>query len=332
MNGTERGLSYDDVLLKPQPSPVDSRSDVDLSMDISPNITLDVPVISAPMDTVTDNVMARAMAANGAAGFVHRFQDIDQQIEMIKQIPRNYPRVAVIGVDEGHARFHKIIEAVDIDAVCIDIAHGGLDKCARLVDTLHQEIRSMAFDIDIIAGNVATRSTAKKLFSAGADTVKVGVGPGSCCTTREVSGVGVPQITAISEVRTVASVGYRGDRYIIADGGMKTPGDAAKAIMAGADAVMLGSWFAGCPETPRGNEIRGLASEEFQEENGKSSVVEGEVQEVEEMDTVEKRVKEIADGLRSASSYCGGESLETARSNSEFIQATPNTVKRNGVH
>jgi IMP dehydrogenase len=262
------------------------------------------------------------MAANGAAGFIHRFMDIDEHAQQVITVAPG-PAVGVIGVNgDSHDRAAALYEA-GVDAFCVDVAHGHLEKTLSMVEHLDEE-----YGIDIIAGNIATPSAAYDLFDAGADTVKVGIGPGSACTTREKTGVGVPQITAIDDV----SRRSRDGTYVIADGGMKTPGDVAKAIMAGADGAMLGSYFASCDAAPQDGVIRGMASEAAQSENGKSEISEGGTKSVGSGDRVSEKVQELKHGLQSAASYCGEDTLAAARDNAKFIKVTPNTVERNGLH
>jgi IMP dehydrogenase len=331
ISDSDEWLSYDDVMLKPQRSPVESRDDVDLTMNLTPSIELDVPVIAAPMDSVCGPQMATAMNSAGATGFVHRFiEDPTDHAQAVLGV-ENGPRVGVVGINgESKERARALASIEGLDIFCVNVAHGHLEKSIKMIEWLTQE-----FDTEIIAGNVATYQGAKDLYKAGADTVKVGIGPGSACTTRQKTGVGVPQITAIQEVRAAADKfgGHpSGKRYVIADGGMKTPGDVAKAIMAGADTAMLGSYFAGCPEAPMDGIIRGMASNEAQSDNGKGGVAEGGVKTVESGASASEAVSEIAEGLASASSYCGAETLSEARENAEFIRVTDSAVKRAGLH
>lgn len=324
ISDSDEWLSYDDVMLKPQRSPVESRDDVDLTMNLTASIELDVPVIAAPMDSVCGPLMATAMNNAGATGFVHRFIEYPTDHAQAVLGVENGPRVGVVGINgESKERARALASIDELDAFCVNVAHGHLEKSIEMVEWLDHE-----FATEIIAGNVATATGAVDLYEAGADTVKVGIGPGSACTTRQKTGVGVPQLTAIGRVSSVA----HDDEYVIADGGMKTPGDVAKAIMAGADTAMLGSYFAGCPEAPMNGIIRGMASNEAQSDNGKGGVAEGGVKTVESGASASEAVSEIAEGLASASSYCGAATLSEARENAEFIRVTNSAVKRAGLH
>jgi len=318
----DEGLSYDDVLLKPQRSPVESRDDVDLTMNLTPSVELDVPAIAAPMDSVCGPSMATEMNKAGATGFVHRFIDDPVEHAEALSLVEDGPRIGVVGINGSSRERAAALNGADIDAFCVNVAHAHLEKAIDMVDYLTH------YDADIIAGNVATAAGARDLFNAGADTVKVGVGPGGACTTRKKTGAGVPQITAIDEASSVAG----DDQYIIADGGMRTPGDAAKAIMAGADTVMLGSYFASCEAAPMDGIIRGMASEDAQRDNGKSGVAEGGVKTVETGESASEKVRELSEGLSSAASYCGAHTLAEARENAEFIRVTNSAVDRFGLH
>lgn len=323
---TEPALTFDDVLIKPRRSSVDSRSEVDLTMNLTPSIELDIPVVAAPMDTVCERELAEEMNDAGGTGFIHRFMSIPDHATQLTKL-QSEPRVGVVGVNGDSFKRAERLVSMGASVLCVDVAHAHMDKCVSAVEEL-----SASYDVDIIVGNIATSTAAWDLADAGADTLKVGVGPGACCTTREVAGAGMPQLTAIKNVSEVRRPYDFEHVCIIADGGIKKPGDAAKAIFAGADTVMLGSWFAGCPPAPGDNDIRGMASHEAQETNGKSGIVEGGEKRVGWNAPVEKRVEQLADGLRSATSYAGASTLEEAREKSSFVRVTPNTVERNGIH
>lgn len=236
------GLTYDDVLLLPDASEV-IPSEVDTSTRLTRNISLRIPLVSSPMDTVTESAMAIAMAKAGGIGIIHRNLPVDEQVTHVKLVKGVGLAGAAVGVgDDGFARAKALIEA-GVDVVVVDTAHGHhrgvLDAIAR--------IKKYSPGTEIIGGNVATRAGAQALINAGADAVKVGVGPGSICTTRVVTGVGVPQITAIMEASKACG---KAGIPLIADGGLQYSGDIVKALVAGADTVMLGSLLAGCDESP----------------------------------------------------------------------------------
>ena len=236
------GLTYDDVLLLPDASEV-VPSEVDTATKLTRNISLAIPLVSSAMDTVTESSMAIAMAKVGGIGIIHRNLPIEEQVTHVKLVKNVGIAGAAVGVgDDGFARAKALIEA-GVDVVVVDTAHGHhravLDAIAR--------IKKFSPTTEIIGGNVATRAGAQALINAGADAVKVGVGPGSICTTRVVAGVGVPQITAIMEASKACG---KAGIPLIADGGLQYSGDIVKALVAGADCVMLGSLLAGCDESP----------------------------------------------------------------------------------
>ena len=237
------GLTYDDVLLLPDASDV-VPSEVDTSTYLTRNIKLSVPLVSSAMDTVTESAMAIAMAKAGGIGIIHRNLSIEEQVTHVKLVKGAGLIVgAAVGVgDDGYLRAKALIE-VGADVVVVDTAHGHHKAVLEAIERIKREHP----DQEVIGGNVATRAGAQALINAGADAVKVGVGPGSICTTRVVAGVGVPQITAIMEA---AKACLKSDVPLIADGGLQYSGDIAKAIVAGADCVMLGSLLAGCDESP----------------------------------------------------------------------------------
>ena len=236
------GLTYDDVLLLPDASDV-VPSEVDTSTRLTRNISLAVPVVSSAMDTVTESTMAIAMAKAGGIGIIHRNLAIEEQVTHVKLVKNVGIAGAAVGVgDDGFARAQALIEA-GVDVVVVDTAHGHHRAVLEAIAKIKKHFPKQ----EIIGGNIATRAGAQALINAGADAVKVGVGPGSICTTRVVAGVGVPQITAIMEA---AKACKKADIPLIADGGLQYSGDIAKAIVSGADTVMLGSLLAGCEESP----------------------------------------------------------------------------------
>ncbi len=237
------GLTFDDVLLSPGYSDF-SRSDIDLSTKLTKNITLKTPLISAPMDTVTESALAIALAREGGIGFIHRNLTVENQASEVKKVKdAGYLVGAAIGVSEGYKERLEALVKARADVVVLDSAHGWTN---RFVEAL-AFIKNTYPKLDVIMGNIATFDAAKDLAKAGADGLRVGMGPGAICTTRIISGMGVPQVTAIMEtVRGAKEFGVP----VIADGGIKYSGDMIKALAAGASTVMMGSYFASCVESP----------------------------------------------------------------------------------
>jgi IMP dehydrogenase len=239
---TMLGLTYDDVLLLPDESEF-VPSEVLTKTKLTRNIEIQIPLLSSAMDTVTESAMAIAMSKAGGIGIIHRNLAIADQVNQVVAALKFGIAGAAVGVGEdGFARASALIES-GVTVVVVDTAHGH----HRAVLDAITRIKKAFPKVEVIGGNVATRSGAQALINAGVDAVKVGVGPGSICTTRVIAGVGVPQITAILEAqKACASAGIP----LIADGGLQYSGDIAKAIVAGADCVMLGSLLAGCDEAP----------------------------------------------------------------------------------
>ncbi len=361
LNNLSIGLTFDDVLLVPRRSDIRSRQDVSVTTRLSKRIELALPIIAANMDTVCETDMAIEMARLGGIGIIHRFLTVEAQAAMVGQVKAaenpngskpGAPLLvgAAIGTDrDALQRTHALADA-GVDAVVLDIAHGHAGHAIDLLVKLKAEFP----DIDVIAGNVATRAGAEDLATAGADAVKVGVGPGGVCTTRLVAGVGVPQLTAIGNCAGTELLDPEQRPVpIIADGGIKTSGDIAKALAAGASSVMIGSLFAGTKESPGEVEqsrhglvkrVRGMAS--FEALNARASrggeVVDREYFEqrapegvegtVPYRGAVDKVVGRLVAGLRSGMSYSDATTIEELWRKAEFIQITANGVRENQPH
>jgi len=339
MNELRTGLSYGDVLLVPKRSPIDSRDDVDLSTTLTPSIRLETPLVSAAMDTVTEAEMAIELGRAGGFGVLHRFLTPDEQAAQVERVIAAGEQVgAAVGINEDYVERSAELVAAGVDALVVDVAHGHLERTLDAVETLATEFP----DTDLVAGNVATPAGVEDLATAGADCVKVGIGPGSHCTTRKVAGAGVPQLTAVDDCAAVADeLGVT----ICADGGIRTSGDAVKALMAGADTVMLGSLFAGTDEAPGAvvevdgtqyKRSRGMATTAAAEErDDKGNNVDAD-EGVEALTPYKGSVRNVAAefcaGIRSGFSYCGGHTIPAARARAEFIRVADSAREREGYH
>ena len=237
------GLTFDDVLLIPAYSEVLPR-EVNTKSRFSKNIPLDIPIVSSAMDTVTESAMAIALAREGGIGVIHKNMSIEAQAAEVGTVKAEGLKVAAgVGVTADVLDRVDALVAKGVDAVVVDTAHG---HSKGVVDTL-KKIKSKYPNLDVVVGNIATAEAAEFLIKNGADGIKVGIGPGSICTTRIVAGVGVPQLTAIYDC---ASVAAKYDVPVIADGGLRYSGDVVKALAAGGDCVLCGSIFAGAEEAP----------------------------------------------------------------------------------
>lgn len=464
MTDIKEGLTFDDVLLVPKLSNVKSRKDVNVATNLSKNIKLNIPILSANMDTVTEADLAIALARLGGMGIIHRFLTIQQQVDEVKKVKRaesflieqpytlspdktlkdakeimgnNHHHVtgllvtnrdnklvgiltkrdvlfetdlnkkvkdlmtkklitapygtnlekakeilkenkieklplidkvgrlkglitvsdivkteehplaakdnkgrlrvgAAIGVKSDFLDRAEALIKAGTDILVVDIAHGHSEHAIKTI----KEIKKNFSDIEIIGGNVATKQGAEDLISAGADVIKVGVGPGSVCTTRIVTGSGVPQLTAIMECSEVAK---KYNIPIIADGGIKNSGDITKALVAGASTVMIGNLFVGTEESPgisihkdgkkfkiyRGMAAFGASTGRKEREIGKwdeedvnDFVPEGVESLVPYRGYLREVVHQLIGGLRSGMSYCGAMNLIELRKNAEFVKMT----------
>ena len=346
MAAIKEALTFDDVLMLPRYSNI-LPSETDISLNLSQNIKLESPFLSSAMDTVTESSMAIAMAKSGGIGIIHRNLDIKKQSLEVKKVKKKNLLVgAAIGTNFDDLKRTKLLIDSGIDLIVIDTAHG---HSAKVLKTL-SKIKKNNNRIPICVGNVATGEAAKKLYNAGADIIKVGIGPGSICTTRMVAGIGVPQITAIMEVYKA----LKGKKAkIISDGGIKFSGDIAKAIAAGADAIMMGSIFAGTDESPGKKfkiknkyykQYRGMGSigamsagssnRYFQKNYQDKSkfVPEGVDGRVEYKGNVSKIIYQLKGGLRSSMGYIGAKKLQDIKKNAKFIKITKAGFYESMVH
>lgn len=243
----KRALTFNDVLLRPGYSGFD-RAEINLSTQLSKNITLQTPLVSAPMDTVTEGDLAIALARLGGIGFIHRNLTIEQQADIVRKVKdAGFLVGAAVGSSAGYEKRVEALVAAGVDILLVDSAHG---YAVKVIDAV--KFIKANFKVDVMAGSVATAEGAKALIEAGADSLRVGMGPGAICSTRIVSGMGVPQLTAVLDTVSVAKPA---GVPVIADGGIIYSGDVVKALAAGASAVMMGRMFAATEESP-GNVVK----------------------------------------------------------------------------
>ena len=346
MEPIKEALTFDDVLLLPQYSSI-VPSNTNLTLNISKSIRLNLPFISSAMDTVTESRMAIAMAKNGGMGIIHRNLEIQQQVNEIKKVKKYNLNVgAAIGTSKKELIRAKSLIDCGTSMLVIDTAHGHSKNVINILN----KIKKFSKNISICVGNIATSEAAKILYDSGADILKVGIGPGSICTTRMVAGIGVPQITAILNVKKAMR---KKNIKIISDGGIKFSGDIIKAIAAGADAIMMGSIFAGTEESPgkkfklknkyyklyRGMGSIGAmssgSSERYFQKNYKDKskfVPEGVESRVVYKGSVKNIIYQLQGGLRSSMGYIGAQKLSDIQKKSKFIKITKAGFYESMVH
>ena len=346
METIKESLTFDDVLLIPKYSDV-LPSETDISLNLTKKITLKVPFLSSAMDTVTESKMAVAIAQAGGIGIIHRNLNIKKQSDEVLKVKKKKLIVgAAIGTNyEDLERARSLIDN-GCDLIVIDTAHG---HSAKVLNVL-SKLKKINLNVPVCVGNIATAEASKKLYNSGADIIKVGIGPGSICTTRMVAGIGVPQISAIMEVKGALK---NKKIKIISDGGIKFSGDIAKALAAGADAIMMGSIFAGTDESP-GKKLKikgkiykqyrgmgsigamssGSANRYFQKKfKDKSKFVpEGVDGRVEYKGNVSKIIYQLQGGLRSSMGYIGAKNLNQISKNAKFIKITKAGFYESMVH
>jgi len=355
-------LTYDDILLKPQYSEVLPHQ-ADLRTKFSKNIKIKIPIVSSAMDTVTEGETALWMARLGGIGVIHKnLSPQEQAAEVIRvksfcidDLGRKTAALdsdlklvvaAAMGVSEKEFERAKVLVEAGVDALVVDTAHGHSLGVINMVKKLKETFSN----IDIVAGNVATPQGCQALIDAGADGIKIGIGPGSICTTRIVAGIGIPQVTALDDcykVCTDAGVPY------IADGGVKFSGDIVKALALGASCVMVGSLFGGCEESPGEvlemngklyKSYRGMGSLAAMEKGSKDRYGQGDVIDNKKLvpegveglvplrGKLEDLLFQLIGGVRSGMGYVGAKQIQNLKENAEFIRISKASYKESHAH
>ena len=342
----KEALTFDDVLLLPRYSNI-LPAKTNIFLKLTNKINLKVPFLTSAMDTVTESRMAIAIAKEGGLGIIHRNLNIKNQSKEVKKVKdKNLYVGAAVGTNKEDIDRAKSLISHGVDLIVIDTAHGHSEKVLKTLSKIKKIIKKTP----ICVGNVATGDAAKKLYNSGADIIKVGIGPGSICTTRMVAGIGVPQISAIMEVKRALK---KKNIKIISDGGIKFSGDIAKALAAGADAIMMGSIFAGTDESPGkkfkvngkiykkyrgmgsiGAMSAGSANRYFQKNfKDKSKFVpEGVEGRVEYKGKVSKIIYQLQGGLRSSMGYIGAKNLNEINKKAKFVKITKAGFYESMVH
>ena len=338
-----KALTYDDVLLVPQYSDIRTRKEVDITSALDNNIQLKLPIIAAPMDTVTESEMAYAMAKEGGLGVIHRYNSINEMATIVRELHSSLlnegvenPNIAVaIGVTENFITRAACAYENGANIVCVDVAHGHHILVKDAITKLKLEFQNK---LHIMAGNVATLEAFNALSDWGADSIRCNIGGGSICSTRIKTGHGLPGLQTIFDCA-------KSDRpaKIIADGGIRTSGDIVKALAAGADFVMLGSMLAGTEEAP-GTVIRdanglqykvyrGMASKKAQMDwRGRSSSNEGIVSKIPYKGDVATLITDLKNGIASGFSYSGCRNIEDLHRKAQFVHQTAASLGESHTH
>lgn len=334
-------LCFDDILMVPQYADIESRSDISLRMTIGRGKSshgMSLPIIAAPMDTVCESNMAIAMRKNGGLGIIHRYNTIEKQVKEAENATKSEVSFgAAVGARGDYIDRAWQLVVAGASMILVDTANGHSEYTIKAVQNLRKIVGER---IHIMAGNVSTYDGFARLSDAGANSIRVGIGGGSVCTTRIMTGHGIPTLASIMSIKSRIQDNYSAS--IIADGGIRNSGDAVKAFAAGADAIMLGSKLAGCEEAPgtiyinengRFKTFRGMASKEAQEDAfGRVSVAEGVSTMVEYTGKVSETLDEFRGGLASGCSYTGVTSLKDLYSESMYVEVTSLSLNESKPH
>ena len=318
-------IAFDDVLLQPQYSDITSRKEVSLSAPLDNLRKLKIPIIASPMDTVSEWKMASSLSSMGGMAIIHRYNSIEEQADQVKNALA-VPDCTIVGAAVGVSGdfVERAVRCYEAGAkvICIDVAHGDHAMVKTAIASLREQL---GMNIHIMAGNVATPEGFNRLADWGANSIRVGIGGGSICSTRIQTGHGVPTLQSIIDCARTDR-----DAILIADGGIKNSGDIVKALAAGADVVMLGSLLAGTDETPSETfrdrdgrcfkAYRGMASAEAQKAwRGKTCSLEGVSTTIPCKGSVKNVVEELLTGVRSGLSYSGARDISELQSKARFI-------------
>ncbi len=335
-------ISFDDILLVPSYSEIKSRMTPDLKTSLSRDFKLDLPIVSSPMDTITERAMAAAMANAGGMGIIHRFMtNEEQRNNAISCYDAAGPGSVSLAVGVGEAeknRFKYLQKEIGevISWIVVDVANGHSEYTRNMVDWILNESGG---SVRVMAGNVATKEGFAYLAEAGASSIRVGIGGGSICKTRIMTGFGVPTISSVLDCYSIAHL--YDDVSIVADGGIRYPADVVKCLAAGANAVMVGGILSGTAECPGDvlvddsgityKRYRGMASEEVQlDRRGglkEGTCAEGVSTKVPFKGSVTDVLSEFSGGLRSALTYCNSGSIGSLRDNARFVRITASSLE-----
>lgn len=337
MRKNKTTVSYDDVLLKPQYSDIQSRSEIDLSTNLGGGLILRLPVVASPMDTVTETSMAISLGREGAVGVIHRYNTLEAQARLVRSardLGGDINIGAAIGVTGDYLERAAAVLEHGATFICIDVAHGHHVLMKSALHTLREKFN----DLHIMAGNIATLEGLNDLADWGATSARCNIGGGSICSTRVQTGHGMPGLQTVLDCAQTDR-----DIAIIADGGIRNSGDMVKALAAGADAVMCGSLLAGTVESPgeifrdgdgsAWKSYRGMASKEAQTDwKGRYASYEGVATRVPYQGKVGAILNDLMRGMRSGFSYSGARSLEELQAKAEFVHQTSSGLSESNTH
>jgi IMP dehydrogenase len=326
-------LSFEDVLLQPRYSDIRSRKEISIGNGLTP-----LPIISSPMDTVTEFEMAVALGKLGGIGVIHRYNSIEEQANIVGRLemdPGVWIPAAAVGITGDYLERAQELASRGLQLLCIDVAHG---HHILVKEALHNIKKALSgHKVHIMAGNVATLEAFNDLADWGANSIRVGIGGGSICSTRIQTGHGMPTLQSVIDCAKSDR-----DAVLVADGGIKNSGDMVKALAAGADAVMVGSLLAGTDEAPgdivetskgKHKTYRGMASKDAQIDwRGKVSSSEGISTMISYKGSVENIIEDLAKGIRSGFSYSGARNLVEFQAMARFVKQTSAGQKESSTH
>ncbi|KKM64617.1 hypothetical protein LCGC14_1499540 [marine sediment metagenome] len=333
----DKGLDFDDALLLPMHSHIESREDVDLSLSLSDFLELEFPIIASPMEGIISLKLIIGLSYLGGIGILHRFYnrldkfpnyDWEDDISFLAKKCKDLNFGVAIGLGSIDVAHHALDSGVKI--ICIDVANGYLESVLKFTERVSDLIFSNKYDTLVMSGNVADGHGLIALINSGANLVRVGIGSGGLCTTRNVTGVGVPQLSAIDSCKLASDAKWLDSKsMIVADGGIRNSGDAVKALAIGADLVMIGSLFGTVYESANKGIIYGMASRKLQEEYYHTTKsVEGIEKALEKTQSLDDFISEFTWNMRSAFTYLNARNLYDLRLNAEFIRTGKGSIKR----
>lgn len=336
------GIDFDDVLLQPIPSRIISRNSVSLNTQLK-GLNLSIPIIASPMKGIVGIDLIKEMGRLGGIGILHRFYNNEEQPQRGRDLISLRNNATNFGVSVGlNDDFYKESLEAGASIICIDVANGYIDSVLEFSEKIAGYINANNYNCLLMAGNVATLEGARNLYNNGVSLIRTGIGSGALCITRNVTGIGVPQITAIYdcsyegevEIRELGTKEsmvrkWKNPWFTVADGGIRNSGDAVKALAAGADFLMIGTILGSCYEADHDGEITGMAAREFQEQfyGSVKKSVEGIKKKVEKNISLEDFLQEFVWNMKSAFTYLDSENIVELHQKARFISVGKGSIK-----